>query len=98
MYIQTDRKSCSILWVICMKYQCPAGMHHNLPMDSDSMPSQNIVPMAKRLYLFRIEVEVKRFLERQPTFPKDLNGREIRNQRVYDFLTRALYCNLDAGW
>lgn len=40
---------------------------------------------------FQTQVEVKRFLERQPAFPKDLNGREIRNQRVYDFLTRAMY-------
>lgn len=40
---------------------------------------------------FQTQVEVKRFLERQPAFPKDLNGKEIRNQRVYEMLTRCLY-------
>ncbi|WP_281823941.1 recombinase family protein [Jannaschia rubra] len=40
---------------------------------------------------FQTQVEVKRFLERQPAFPKDLNGREVRNQRAYEFLTRPLY-------
>ncbi|MDY6857890.1 MAG: zinc ribbon domain-containing protein, partial [Pseudomonadota bacterium] len=40
---------------------------------------------------FQTQVEVKRFLERQPLFPKDLNGREVRNQRVYEMLTRVLY-------
>ncbi|MFG5384189.1 recombinase family protein [Yoonia sp. R2-816] len=40
---------------------------------------------------FQTQVEVKRFLESQPAFPKDLNGREVRNQRVYEILTRCLY-------
>ncbi len=40
---------------------------------------------------FQTQVEVKRFLEAQPAFPKDLNGREVRNQRVYEMLTRCLY-------
>lgn len=40
---------------------------------------------------FQTQVEVKRFLERQPLFPKDLNGCEVRNQRVYEMLTRVLY-------
>ncbi|MBM7069949.1 recombinase family protein [Actibacterium sp. 188UL27-1] len=40
---------------------------------------------------FQTQVEVKRFLERQPAFPKDLNGTEIRNQRIHDMMTRCLY-------
>ncbi len=40
---------------------------------------------------FETQVEVKRFLERQPSFPKDLPNGEIRNQRIYEFLTRSLY-------
>ena len=40
---------------------------------------------------FETQVEVKRFLERQPSFPKDLPNGEIRNQRVYDLLTRVVY-------
>ncbi|MEO1537896.1 MAG: recombinase family protein [Pseudomonadota bacterium] len=40
---------------------------------------------------FETQVEVKRFLERQPSFPKDLPGGEIRNQRIYEMLTRAIY-------
>ena len=40
---------------------------------------------------FDTQVEVKRFLESQPEFPKDLAGRKIRNQRIKDFLTRPIY-------
>ena len=40
---------------------------------------------------FETQVEVKRFLERQPSFPKDLPDGEIRNQRVNDMLTRVIY-------
>ena len=40
---------------------------------------------------FAAQVEVKRFLERQPAFPKDLPNGEIRNQRVTDILTRVVY-------
>lgn len=40
---------------------------------------------------FETQVEVKRFLERQPSFPKDLPGGEIRNQRIYEMLTRVIY-------
>ncbi|WP_246018401.1 recombinase family protein [Pelagibacterium montanilacus] len=40
---------------------------------------------------FQTQVEVKRFLESQPAFPKDLNGVEVRNQRVFELLTRTLY-------
>lgn len=49
---------------------------------------------------FQTQVEVKRFLESQPRFPKDLNGKEIRNQRVYEMLTRVLYAGYieHEGW
>lgn len=40
---------------------------------------------------FQTQVEVKRFLERQPSFPKDLPNGEIRNQRIADLLTRVVY-------
>jgi site-specific DNA recombinase len=40
---------------------------------------------------FATQVEVKRFLERQPSFPKDLPNGEIRNQRIHDLLTRVIY-------
>ncbi|MCB9958712.1 MAG: recombinase family protein [Rhodospirillaceae bacterium] len=40
---------------------------------------------------FETQVEVKRFLERQPSFPKELPNGEIRNQRVHDLLTRVIY-------
>ncbi|WP_235829891.1 recombinase family protein [Frigidibacter oleivorans] len=40
---------------------------------------------------FAAQVEVKRFLERQPSFPKDLPNGEIRNQRIFDLLTRVIY-------
>ena len=40
---------------------------------------------------FETQVEVKRFLERQPAYPKDLPNGEIRNQRIYELLARILY-------
>ena len=40
---------------------------------------------------FETQVEVKRFLERQPSFPKDLPNGEIRNQRITDILNRIVY-------
>ncbi|WP_367281088.1 recombinase family protein [Sneathiella sp.] len=40
---------------------------------------------------FETQAEVKRFLEAQPAFPKDLPNGEIRNQRITDLLTRVIY-------
>ncbi len=40
---------------------------------------------------FDTQVEVKRFLESQPEYPKDLPNGEIRNQRITDLLTQPLY-------
>ena len=37
------------------------------------------------------QVEVKRFLEAQPLYPKDLPDGTIRNQRVHDILTNPTY-------
>ncbi|MEO1407251.1 MAG: recombinase zinc beta ribbon domain-containing protein [Pseudomonadota bacterium] len=37
------------------------------------------------------QVEVKRFLESQHSWPKDLPNGEIRNQRIYELLTRIVY-------
>ena len=40
---------------------------------------------------FASQAEVKRFLEAQPAWPKDLPGGLIRQQRVTDLLSRVLY-------
>ncbi len=40
---------------------------------------------------FQTQVEVKRFLESQPDYPKDLPDGTIRNQRIHDILTQPLY-------
>ena len=40
---------------------------------------------------FQTQVEVKRFLESDPIYPKDLPDGTIRNQRVAELLTRPLY-------
>lgn len=40
---------------------------------------------------FETQVELKRFLESKPAFPKDFANGEIRNQRVKDILTQPLY-------
>ena len=43
---------------------------------------------------FDTQVEVKRFLESQPLYPKDLPDGQIRNQHIKDMLTRATYAGL----
>ena len=40
---------------------------------------------------FDTQVEVKRFFESLPEFPKDLPNGEIRNQKIKDILTRIIY-------
>ena len=40
---------------------------------------------------FETQAEVKRFLEAQPLYPKDLPNGEIRNQRIKDLLTQHAY-------
>jgi site-specific DNA recombinase len=40
---------------------------------------------------FDTQAEVKRFLESQPEFPKDLPNGQVRNQRVNDILKRVVY-------
>jgi len=40
---------------------------------------------------FESQVEVKRFLEAQPEYPKELPNGEIRNQRITNILTRPVY-------
>ena len=40
---------------------------------------------------FDSQAEVKRFLESQPDFPKDVPNGEIRAQRITEFLTRPIY-------
>lgn len=40
---------------------------------------------------FATQAEVKRFLEAQPEWPKDLPNGEIRNQRITELLTRIVY-------
>ena len=40
---------------------------------------------------FDTQVEVKRFFESQPAFPKDLPNGQIRNQRINDILNRIIY-------
>lgn len=43
---------------------------------------------------FETQAEVKRFLESQPAFPKDLPNDEIRAQRITDILTRPVYAGM----
>ena len=73
------------------RYQRTAG-HGNLLVRDE--PYASILAEALEGYAsgqFDTQVEVKRFLESQADFPKDLNGTEIRNQRITDMLTRPVY-------
>jgi hypothetical protein len=40
---------------------------------------------------FETQVEVKRFLESQPAFPKDLPNGQIRQQRIFEMMRRSVY-------
>lgn len=73
------------------KYERKSG-HGNVLVRNE--PFASILQEALEGYAsgrFETQVEVKRFLERQPAFPKDLPNGEIRNQRVADILTRPVY-------
>ncbi|MFC7702874.1 recombinase family protein [Plastorhodobacter daqingensis] len=73
------------------KYERVSGHGKLLVRDE---PNASILQEALEGYAtgrFETQVEVKLFLERQPSFPKDLPNGEIRNQRVYDMLTRVDY-------
>ena len=43
---------------------------------------------------FGSQVEVKRFFESRPEFPKDLPNGEIRNQKITDILKRPVYAGM----
>ena len=43
---------------------------------------------------FSSQAEVRRFLESQPSFPKDIDGKFIRAQRVTELLSQPLYAGL----
>lgn len=57
-------------------------------------PNASIIQEALEGYAsgrFDTQAEVKRFLESQPEFPKDLPNGQIRNQRVKHILVRSVY-------
>lgn len=73
------------------RYERESGQGKILVRDE---PNASILQEAFEGYAsgrFETQVEVKRFLEQQPSFPKDLPNGEIRNQRIYDMLTRMVY-------
>ncbi len=73
------------------RYEKQAG-HGKVLMRNE--PHASIIQEALEGYAsgrFDSQTEVKRFLETQPAFPKDLPNGEIRNQRIKDILTRVVY-------
>ncbi|MEM9283503.1 MAG: recombinase family protein, partial [Verrucomicrobiota bacterium] len=76
------------------RYEKQSGHGKTLVRDE---PCASIVREALEGYAsgrFESQAEVKRFLESQPAFPKDLPGGQIRQQRVTDLLTRPLYAGM----
>lgn len=72
------------------RYQKTSGQGKILVRDE---PVASIIQEALEGYAagrFQLQVEVKRFLESFPEYPKDRKG-EVRNQRVIELLTRVLY-------
>lgn len=80
-------------------FQAPVGYRYERESGHGKLlvrdePNASILQEAFEGYAsgrFETQVEVKRFLERHPSFPKDLPNGEIRNQRVHDLLTRTVY-------
>ena len=73
------------------RYQRTPG-HGNLLVRDE--PIASIIAEALEGYAsgrLDTQVEVKRFLEAQTAYPKDLPGGEIRNQRIYELMTRVLF-------
>jgi DNA invertase Pin-like site-specific DNA recombinase len=77
----------------------PKGYRYEKTRDQGKMlvrdePVASIIQEALEGYAtgrFDTQVEVKRFLESQPDYPKDTPKGEIRNQRITDLLTQPLY-------
>ena len=80
-------------------FQAPIGYRYEKRAGHGKMlvpdePLASIVREALEGYAlgrFETQAEVKRFLEAQPRFPKDLPNGHIRQQKVTDILTRPLY-------
>ncbi len=76
---------------IGFKYQKVSG-HGNMLVRNE--PVASIVQEALQGFAsgrFQTQVEVKRFLEAQPDYPKDLPNGKIRQQRVRELLDRVVY-------
>ena len=80
-------------------FQAPVGYRYERVSGHGKLlvrdePNASVIAEALEGYAsgrFETQVEVRRFLERQPSFPKDLPNGEIRNQRVADLLNRVVY-------
>ena len=80
-------------------FQAPVGYEYKRTSGHGNMlvrkePYASILQEALEGYAsgrFDSQVEVKRFLESQPDYPKDLPNGEIRNQRVIELMTRPIY-------
>ena len=69
-----------------------ASSHGNLLVRDE--PHASIIQEALEGFAsgrFETQVEVKRFLESEPGYPKDAVTGLVHNQRVYDLLTRPIY-------
>lgn len=80
-------------------FQAPVGYRYERVQGHGKLliknePLASIVTEALEGYAngrFQIQVEVKRFLESQPAYPKDLPGDKIRSQRITDLLKQSIY-------
>ncbi len=80
-------------------FQAPIGYRYERVSEHGNLlvreePNATIIQEALEGFAtgrFETQVEVRRFLESQPAFPKDLPGGKIRNQRVFDIVRRPVY-------
>ena len=80
-------------------FQAPVGYEYKRTVGHGNLlarkePYASILQEAFEGYAsgrFETQVEVKRFMEAQPDYPKDLPSGKIRSQRIADTLTRPIY-------
>ncbi|HIE30556.1 TPA: recombinase family protein, partial [Candidatus Poribacteria bacterium] len=80
-------------------FQTPIGYRYQLTDGHGKVlvrdePNASIVQEALEGYAsgrFETQAEIKRFLESQPLFPKDLPNGQVRQQKVTDILNRVVY-------
>ena len=97
--MDADHPNTGVNFACRFTFQAPVGYRYERVSGHGKLlvrdePNASVIQEALEGYAcgrFQTQVEVKRFLERQPSFPKDSESGEVRNQRVAELLQRPVY-------